>query len=119
MYKKPKLGSIIYFITPYSLTETKVAFVGKESFLIDEWNEVNSRYREWNYNNYNINWFTDFNKAKKALLEESNYDPKKDILIGDSYNPGSGYWEILDREDFFNSNDNCSWINKSREELME
>lgn len=98
-YKKPKLGSVIYFLTRSSVSETTVAFRGKDSFLIEEYNDVIDCYKEWFYDNYNINWFTSFDKAKKQLFKNAKFNPLTEVLVGESYHPGCGYWEIIDRQD--------------------
>lgn len=69
-YKKPRIGTKVYCIYYDGIFVDTVAFLGKDSFIVDSFHgPTNEDSWEWNYCDYNIKWFTNFNKAKKALIE--------------------------------------------------
>lgn len=98
-YVEPDIGETIYFITDISITKTKVGFIGKESFLIEEYGEVQSPYMEWYYKDFGIGWFSTFEQAKDMLLY-LHYGECLDeiVVVGGEEEDGSGYWEVMDKE---------------------
>lgn len=65
---KPKLGKKIYYIFGDGIFVDKVGYLGKESFIIDSFNNcVIFETLEWDYDEYNIKWFTSLAKAKEQL----------------------------------------------------
>ena len=92
---KPRIGQPIYFLTDISCTLTTVGYIGKDSFIIDSPHPVMECYTEWYYDSYNIEWFTDFNKAIKALKERTEFNPEVDKIIGELEGPFDGYWEVV------------------------
>lgn len=72
---KPKLGRKIYCIYGTGIIADTVGYIGKDSFIIDTFGpstEYDSW--EWRYDDYNVRWFTNLEKAKKKLIE--NYQDK-------------------------------------------
>lgn len=70
-YKRPKLGQKVYCIYDHGIFVDTVAFLGKDSFIVDSFSRAtNEDSWEWNYNDYNVRWFTNLTKAKKALIEK-------------------------------------------------
>lgn len=76
---KPKLNKIVYTIDDNSLTKSKVAYIGNDSFIIEHFNK-----------NYGITWFTNFKEAKNKILENEE-NAKLEKFADD-------YWEIIDNE---------------------
>lgn len=65
---KPKLGKKIYYIFGDGIFVDKVGYLGKESFILDSFNNcMIFETLEWNYDDYNIKWFTSLTKAKEQL----------------------------------------------------
>ena len=76
---KPELGTHVYCIYEECILSQDVAFIGTESFLIESFSSgTNEDSWEWYYEDYNVNWFTDLEKAKEELrsliIEEYNDD---------------------------------------------
>ena len=69
MIINPKIGTRVYCIYGDGIFVDEVAFIGKNSFIIESFGS--STYEdswEWYYEDYNKNWFTDLEKAKEELL---------------------------------------------------
>lgn len=76
---KPKLGRKIYCIYGTGILVDTVGFLGKDSFIIDNFGpSTKSDSLEWEYNMYDIEWFTNISKAKKKLISmyEDRYEGK-------------------------------------------
>ena len=54
---KPRIGRTIYTVCNENITKTKVAFLGKDTFITDEFRDYLFGY-EFSYDNYNVTWFT-------------------------------------------------------------
>lgn len=68
---KLAIGTKVYCIYGNGILVDEVAFVGKDSFIIESFHR--STYEdswEWYYEDYGTKWFliTDFSKAKQELL---------------------------------------------------
>lgn len=72
---KPKLGRKVYCIYGKAILVATVAFLGKDSFLIDSFGSLTeSDSWEWYYDMYDNEWFTSLTKAKQKLID--NYKNK-------------------------------------------
>lgn len=72
---KPKLGRKVYYIYGTGILVDTVGFLGKKSFVVDSFGpETKSDSWEWDYDMYDIEWFTNLSKAKKKLID--NYKDK-------------------------------------------
>lgn len=87
---KPKLNKIVYTINDNSLTKSKVAYIGNDSFIIEHFNKNYDFGYEFNYKDYGITWFTNFKEAKNKILENEE-NAKLEKFADD-------YWEIIDNE---------------------
>ena len=85
-YKKPRIGQKVYILFRQSITLTEAKYLGKDSFIIKNYDECIPAAREWDYKNFNISWFISLSKAKKELL--SNYADCKIKKITEDY------WEV-------------------------
>lgn len=94
---KPKLSTIIYTVSgSYQINEEKVAYLGEESFIIENYPHYTHNY-EFNYDDYNKVWFRSFTVAKKALGKI----PKGSHLVecNDFY---GRWWEVMYKDARFN-----------------
>lgn len=67
-FKKPKIGTKVYCIYKNSILVENVKFIGKDSFIIGSFGQFTYPDSwEWYYNNFEIDWFTSINKAKKRI----------------------------------------------------
>lgn len=85
--KIPKIGDVVYTLSQFDegcISKETVGFVGKESFVLDNFQDYNLDEVEQFYNDYNSTWFTSLAKAKKAALEEMRE------------HKGGGRWKIVD-----------------------
>lgn len=74
---KPKLGRKVYCIYGTGISVDTVGFLGKDSFIIDDFGPLTeSDSWEWDYDMYDNEWFTNLSKAKKKLID--NYKDKYD-----------------------------------------
>lgn len=85
----PPLGKKVYCIYDDGIIVEEVGYLGKESFIIADFNDCN-RFDsfEWYYEDYNETWFTNFEKAKKKLLEvayRKDNERLKVVKITDTY----------------------------------
>ena len=72
---KPEINTKVYCIYHDGILIDNVAFIGKDSFIIESFHNLTYEDSwEWYYEDYNKNWFTDFDKAKEELL--SRYTKK-------------------------------------------
>lgn len=94
---KPKLGKVIYTIYNGNITKTKVEYLGKDSFLTEEFRTYTFGY-EYEYENYNINWFTSLAKAKKSVIETLEEEDKKKVRWRTF--DTKDYWELVDKGEF-------------------
>lgn len=85
---KPKIGRKVYCIYGECILVETVGFVGKDSFIIENFNvSVCDNSLEWFYEDYNNEWFTSLTRAKKALIDKCSdkYDGKIKIFkVSDS-----------------------------------
>lgn len=91
--KIPKIGDKVYIFgylpyKPYSkvIFKVHVGYLGSDSFIIKNFNGLDENVVEWDYAYYNVDWFTDSKKAKKALL--TNYRMAR-----------GGRWKIVSSHD--------------------
>ena len=97
---KPKIGRKVYCIY-YGFTEgaisiEKVGFLGKDSFIVEDFSD----YREfdsleWFFNDYGKTWFTSLAKAKKTIFEQNPDLDKKHYRLEKVYDD---YYEIQEKE---------------------
>ena len=73
---KPRIGKVVYTVYRESITKTKVEYLGKKDFLTEEFRTYTFGY-EYEYEDYNINWFTSLTKAKKSIMETLEEEDKK------------------------------------------
>lgn len=90
---RPTLNRKVYTISPYSfeIYEHKVGYIGKESFIIEDYDSFDSNY-EFSFNEYEETWFTSFAKAKaylKKQFKELNLDEKFKLV---EHNDHFGKW---------------------------
>ena len=91
---KPSINKIIYTIVDYQIAEETVKFLGENSFLVNHYEDYTHGY-EFNYNEYNVNWFTSFDKAKRELkkrIKEKTTDKFKLVEYKDLN--GIRFWEV-------------------------
>ena len=85
---KPKIGRKLYFIYGDGIFSDTVGFLGKYSFIVNSFNEgTNEDSCEWDYDDYNVQWFTTLVAAKKALIARFEDKPKI-VKVRD------GYWSV-------------------------
>ena len=91
---KPRIDRIVYTIYQDQITENTVKFLGKESFIIANYEECIAGY-EFNYDEYNEYWFTSLSKAKAKMRE---YYPNEKIKFKEHKSICSGirYWEVTE-----------------------
>lgn len=84
---KPEIGTRVYCIYGDGILVDEVAFIGKDSFIIDSFGSATYEDSwEWYYENYNKNWFTDIEKAKEELLDIFHYlDNVKIVRVDDNW----------------------------------
>lgn len=91
---KPALGRIVYVIFKESIIQETVFAHAKDGFIADSVNDptVLESYRTtvYLYEDYNNTWFTSFDKAKKAILNQYTEPVKLEQLYHD-------YWEIRNK----------------------
>lgn len=81
---KPKLNQIVYVLIivnykSYYLNKEHVYMLGKESFITKtalQCDIIDEARKEYNFDNYNITWFTTLKQAKESL-ESMGYKLKK------------------------------------------
>lgn len=89
---KPKLSSTVYVIYQDTIAEYKVGYLGKNSFIIDEFSDwMIFDVLEWKYDDYGKTWFKSINLAKSKLLD----DAKKTYLNAKIKKVDDGYWKIV------------------------
>lgn len=73
--KKPRLGTTVYCIYGDGIFKDTVGYLGKDSFIVSSFNTAteNSSW-EWEFDKYDIEWFTSIAKAKKALIDQFKDD---------------------------------------------
>lgn len=84
---KPAIGKKVYIIYEDTIGLESVGYVGKESFIIEEWSDKLEDAIEYNFEDYGTTWFTNLAKAKKKLLEDyKEIDvPLKVVQVKDDY----------------------------------
>lgn len=88
-YKKPKIGQNVYCIYYYSIMLKQANRIGEDSFIVDYTSFYCDDSKRWFYDEYNITWTTNFEKAK-ALLRKK-YNIKKITLVEHHEHD---YWEM-------------------------
>lgn len=84
-YKKPKLGQVVYIIYDDEIYEEKVEYIGEDTFLY-------SRYsNEYWYENYNMTWTINFEKAKSILRQNNKV---KKLKLEEIENHYGKWWRI-------------------------
>lgn len=89
---KTHIGQKIYCLFEDQITLEEVGYIGKDSFILANYNEYRQCARELYYEEYNKKWFRDLEKAKITLLK-TRKDYKKRGLVVLEYYPG--VWEII------------------------
>lgn len=91
---KPRIGRTIYTIYRDQITEDTVKFLGKNSFIIANYEEVEASY-EFRYDEFNKVWFTSLAKAKAKVKESF---PNEKIKFRELKSIGSHirFWEVTE-----------------------
>lgn len=84
----PRLGTTVYTLYGDYLTKDTIGFLGKDSFIIEDFVGYESNSIEYKYSDYNVTWFTSLKKAKDALLSKGKQLKK----VLDDY-----HWEVIDK----------------------
>lgn len=97
---KPKIGRTVYCIYYGNYAEAilvkKVGWLGKESFIIEDFSDYEEFDSfEWFYNRYGVDWFTSLAKAKKALFEQNPDIDKTKYRLEKVYDD---YYEVKEKE---------------------
>ena len=93
--KIPKIGSTVYILSDNDggcITKEFVGFVGSESFVLYGFHMMDLDEAEQFYEDYNVTWFTNLAKAKKALLKKT-----RELHNGGRwgiYYSGAGVWSV-------------------------
>ena len=93
---KPRIGRTIYTVCNENITKTKVAFLGKDTFITDEFRDYLFGY-EFSYDNYNVTWFTSLAKAKKSIMDCLDEDERKQLEWSEY--ECNDYWELIYKEE--------------------
>lgn len=86
---KTKIDQEIYCLFEDQLTLERVGFIGKDSFILDRYNDYREECRELYYEDYNKTWFKSFDSACKALLKTRSH---KDYFVAQV---ADGCWELF------------------------
>lgn len=75
---KPKIGQKVYLLYGTGILVEKVGYLGKDSFVIEsfQYDCTERDSWEWDYDDYNVQWFTNLKEARAKLIE--NYRDKID-----------------------------------------
>lgn len=90
---KPKLGRKVYCIYGDGILVDTVGYLGKDSFILNSFGlatECDSW--EWDYDDYDVQWFTNLKKAKEKLIEEYRDKVGGDLKVVKV----SDFWYALD-----------------------
>lgn len=93
---RPPLGKKVYCIYDDDcILVEEVGFLGKESFIIADFNDCNNFDSfEWYYKDYNETWFTNLENAKKKLLEVAYREKSEKLKVVKLYDNYYGLREI-------------------------
>lgn len=87
---KPRLGRTVYTVYDNSITKTKVAFIGKDSFIIEHFITHGYDYGfEYYYDDYKESWFTNLSEAKQSIMSTVT-----EKVIWKPWSTGD-YWELI------------------------
>lgn len=66
---QPKLGQKVYFIYGTQIIKDTVGYLGKDSFVVNSIHDTCTERDSliWDFEDYDVEWFTNLNKAKAAL----------------------------------------------------
>lgn len=94
---KPEIGTKIYCIYKEGILVDNVAFIGKESFIIENVNgyRIEAGW-EWFYEDYNNEWFIEPEKAKEKLLSIATEKYKERLKIKPTL---EDWYELVEIED--------------------
>lgn len=81
----PYIGQKVYTIYKEGLDRTHVKFIGKNSFLVEDYDSIIQEASEYKFEDYNKTWFSSLALAKQKLREKFNCE--EIVQIDD------GYWE--------------------------
>lgn len=106
---KPRLEQTVYCIYEgYDLAifADKVYAIGKDSFIVEGFGkDTYEDSWEWWFKDYNKTWFTNLDKAKKAIRKQAReeYEYKRPVLVEkfstDYYGqPTNLEWHVHDKE---------------------
>ena len=88
-YKKPKIGQNVYCIYYYSIMLKQADYIGEDSFIVEYTSWYMDDSKRWFYDDYNVTWTLNFNKAKALLRKKYNI---KKLKLKEHHN--HDYWEI-------------------------
>lgn len=94
---KPEIGTKVYCIYKEGILVDNVAFIGKESFIIESFGGCTYEDSwEWSYEDYNSEWFTEPEKAKEKLLSIAKEKYKERLKIEQTL---EDWYELVEIED--------------------
>ena len=91
---KVKIGQQVYTIYTDQIYLEEVAYLGKDSFIVDGYEDKTSS--EYYYDDYGVEWFKDLEKAKKALLKKVKKVYGKSKVVIEQISPDT--WEAYEDE---------------------
>ena len=86
---KPKIGETIYYLCEDQIIAYTVAFLGDESFIVDEYKYIITG--EFEYSDFNVVWFKNLKKAFAALRRK--YGRKINIVHDVPF-----MWEVEEKD---------------------
>lgn len=92
---RPEIGTKVYCIYADGILVDEVAFIGKDSFIIESFGSATyDDSWEWYYEDYNKNWFTDLEKAKEKLLSIAKEKYRDEKLTIEKYS--DDWYELVE-----------------------
>ena len=92
---KPKLNSIVYTIYDNFISKAKVEFLGENSFITSDFRYCEVGF-EHEYDNYNVTWFKNLEKAKKYVMRHFDNEEKRKMTWYEF--ESKDYWELIYKE---------------------
>ena len=89
---KPRLNRTVYTVYRDNITKTQVAYLGKESFIIEHFNRGYDYGYEYFYDEYKLDWFTSLSEAKKSVMKSLDEDERKQVVWKKWKDD---YWELV------------------------
>lgn len=67
---KPRIGQTVYIIYDHQIIKEVAGYIGKDSFIIEDFNLCYEDAREWFYEEFGKTWFKSLKSAKDYLKVE-------------------------------------------------